>query len=78
MVLKVTRDTSTKVIDTTFLKNIGANLVYPPNEFQQNTIGYQRVTAGDLRYLAPRVGFEPTTNRLTVDCSTTELPGNGT
>ena len=25
---------------------------------------------------APRVGFEPTTSRLTVDCSTTELPGN--
>jgi hypothetical protein len=22
---------------------------------------------------SPRVGFEPTTNRLTVDCSTTEL-----
>ena len=28
--------------------------------------------------MAPRVGFEPTTNRLTVDCSTTELPGNRT
>ncbi len=26
---------------------------------------------------APRVGFEPTTRRLTVDCSTAELPGNG-
>ena len=26
--------------------------------------------------MAPRVGFEPTTNRLTVDCSTTELPRN--
>ena len=26
------------------------------------------------RNLAPRVGFEPTTDRLTVDCSTTELP----
>ena len=25
---------------------------------------------------APRVGFEPTTNRLTVDRSTTELPRN--
>jgi hypothetical protein len=24
--------------------------------------------------LAPRVGFEPTTDRLTADCSTTELP----
>jgi hypothetical protein len=26
-------------------------------------------------HLAPRVGFEPTTNRLTADRSTTELPG---
>jgi hypothetical protein len=25
--------------------------------------------------LAPRAGFEPATDRLTVDCSTTELPG---
>ena len=24
--------------------------------------------------MAPRVGFEPTTSRLTVGCSTTELP----
>ena len=30
---------------------------------------------GALR-LAPRVGFEPTTNRLTAGCSTTELPRN--
>src|SRR5262249_30410723 len=26
--------------------------------------------------LAPRVGFEPTTSRLTAGCSTTELPRN--
>jgi hypothetical protein len=26
--------------------------------------------------VAPRVGIEPTTNRLTGDCSTAELPGN--
>ena len=26
--------------------------------------------------LAPRVGFEPTTNRLTAGCSTAELPGS--
>ncbi len=33
--------------------------------------------SGDLRFLrAPRVGIEPTTNRLTVDCSTAELPRN--
>ena len=27
--------------------------------------------------LAPGVGFEPTTDRLTADCSTAELPRNG-
>ena len=27
------------------------------------------------RYLAPGAGFEPATNRLTVDCSTAELSG---
>ena len=26
-----------------------------------------------MGWLAPQVGFEPTTDRLTVDCSTTEL-----
>ena len=26
--------------------------------------------------MAPRAGFEPATIRLTVECSTTELPGN--
>src|SRR5215469_18904839 len=31
------------------------------------------VFTGDL---APRVGIEPTTNGLTVRCSTAELPGN--
>src|SRR5215210_8387611 len=30
--------------------------------------------AGFLEALAPRVGFEPTTSRLTAGCSTTELP----
>src|ERR1044072_5930413 len=28
-------------------------------------------------HLAPRAGFEPATNRLTAERSTTELPGNG-
>ncbi len=27
--------------------------------------------------MAPKVGFEPTTHRLTADCSTTELLRNG-
>ena len=30
-----------------------------------------------MRRLAPRAGFEPTTIRLTVECSTAELPRNG-
>ena len=34
-----------------------------------------RRSAGRKR-VAPRVGFEPTTSRLTVGCSTTELPRN--
>jgi hypothetical protein len=29
-----------------------------------------------LEVVAPRAGFEPATDRLTADCSTTELPGN--
>ncbi len=29
-----------------------------------------------LEKMAPRVGFEPTAIRLTVECSTTELSGN--
>lgn len=29
-----------------------------------------------LKLLAPPAGFEPTTNRLTGDCSTAELQGN--
>jgi hypothetical protein len=29
-----------------------------------------------LKLLAPRVGFEPTTSRLTAGCSTAELPRN--
>jgi hypothetical protein len=31
---------------------------------------------GALLKLAPRAGFEPATCRLTVECSTAELPGN--
>src|SRR6185436_13911986 len=31
-----------------------------------------------LKKMAPRVGFEPTTSRLTAGCSTTELPRNKT
>ncbi len=35
------------------------------------------VTPGHKKKMAPRVGFEPTTNRLTADRSTTELPWSG-
>ena len=31
---------------------------------------------GTFRFLAPAVGLEPTTDRLTADCSTTELRWN--
>ena len=30
-----------------------------------------------VRRVAPRDGFEPSTNRLTAGCSTAELPGSG-
>jgi hypothetical protein len=35
-----------------------------------------RVIAQVIVFMAPRVGIEPTTNGLTVRCSTAELPGN--
>ena len=34
------------------------------------------VVGGEPSLLAPRVGLEPTTLRLTAECSTIELPGN--
>ena len=39
------------------------------------TRGAEKALTGFF-YNAPRVGFEPTANRLTVDCSTAELPWN--
>ena len=38
--------------------------------------GTQRVASSQKPRLAPAVGFEPTTNRLTADRSTTELRWN--
>ena len=44
--------------------------------------GLRRASSADERMgaekerMAPRVGFEPTTSRLTAGCSTTELPRN--
>jgi hypothetical protein len=37
--------------------------------------GPGRFTSKPLKLLAPGAGFEPATNRLTVDCSTAELSG---
>jgi hypothetical protein len=34
------------------------------------------IVSSILKKLAPRAGFEPATCRLTVECSTAELPGN--
>src|SRR5258705_497374 len=36
----------------------------------------RRVSSKSLIWLAPRAGFEPATIRLTVECSTAELPRN--
>src|SRR4051812_21363276 len=41
-------------------------------------VGFLKLRPGlDNENLAPRVGFEPTTSRLTAGCSTAELPRNG-
>jgi hypothetical protein len=37
-------------------------------------IKVKRLSYSLISFLTPRVGFEPTTNRLTADRSTTELP----
>lgn len=41
----------------------------------QNRKGLADLSAKPLKLLAPGAGFEPATNRLTVDCSTAELSG---
>src|SRR5437016_3566845 len=38
--------------------------------------GASRISANLLILMAPRAGFEPATIRLTVECSTAELPRN--
>ena len=38
-------------------------------DYTRNSISYNEM-------VAPRDGFEPSTNRLTAGCSTAELPGN--
>jgi hypothetical protein len=35
-----------------------------------------KTQTNELKLLAPRAGFEPATIRLTVECSTAELPRN--
>src|SRR5215471_15828828 len=40
------------------------------------TSAAERISRKWLVFVAPRVGIEPTTNGLTVRCSTAELPGN--
>lgn len=49
-----------------------------PSELQgkQATCPPKRAQPNALKKLAPRVGFEPTTSRLTAGCSTAELPRN--
>ena len=45
-----------------------------PNPLQVKEIGASRDQSGVIEK-APRVGLEPTTNRLTAGCSTIELSG---
>ena len=52
-----------------------AGLISPKAPSRRN--GCEAGRAGNpLKSLAPRVGFEPTTSRLTAGCSTAELPRN--
>ena len=39
-------------------------------------LGIDALDRPSVTKMAPRVGFEPTTNRLTAGCSTAELPRN--
>jgi hypothetical protein len=39
---------------------------------RSNQLSYSSI----IKWMAPRAGFEPATQRLTVVCSTTELPRN--
>ncbi|CAH1679313.1 hypothetical protein BOSEA31B_14828 [Hyphomicrobiales bacterium] len=43
---------------------------------QQSREAFHRSDDFEGKKLAPGAGFEPATNRLTVDCSTAELSGN--
>ena len=45
---------------------------YPPTRFPIVLLR----PLGQLSKMAPQVGFEPTTTRLTAECSTTELLRN--
>lgn len=50
----------------------------PPSTYVPHCPRKQRTRqkAGSIRFMAPRVGFEPTTLRLTAECSAVELPRN--
>ena len=54
-------------------KNIDINRISNYNIILRQLISRFKLNK-EFDYLAPRVGFEPTTDRLTADCSTTELP----
>ena len=54
--------------------------VFDPYHARQTVVSlgeqYKKPYQSTTLYIAPRVGIEPTTNRLTVDCFTAELPRN--
>ena len=56
-----------------FLENFGTLMACFPSQSEQRKAA---IRIAENSALAPRVGFEPTTIRLTVGRSTTELPRN--
>jgi len=59
---------------TNFVKTVQYEIVFVNIRPNYSYSSILNAPKGRLSCLAPRAGFEPATNRLTVDCSTAELP----
>ncbi len=68
--MEIPRNISTPTLHLYASEGLSSNPPSGVKEYPQNalrSVGF---------FLALRAGFEPATNRLTADCSTTELPEN--
>lgn len=59
-----------------FIPHGAINSFFIDTFYQTNGCHINKKTFRPLKFMAPGVGFEPTTNWLTANCSTAELPGN--